>query len=64
MNQRVRVKVGVPCGDWHYFHATSRHEADEWVDTLRAELLAVGVVPKIYMYADTSLGHIRIDNNE
>lgn len=57
---RFRVKVCLPHGpDAHYFHAASLSEAEDMRVTLRSEL-PTEISAQIYIYVDTSLGHIRV----
>lgn len=55
-----RVKLIMPHGpDAHYFYAETHEEALEMVSTLDKEI-PPSVSYKVFMYIDTSLGHVRI----
>jgi hypothetical protein len=58
---RHRVKVIPPCGDCHYLYTWSRAGAERVVARLRRQLRGTPV--KFFIYAETSYGHIRVDNN-
>lgn len=58
-----RVKLIVPADegamDAHYFYAESLPEAREMAQTLTEEI-GTDTPTKVYIYVDTTLGHVRI----
>lgn len=55
-----RVKLVMPDGpDAHYFYAGTYEEAMKMKETLFMEI-PHQAGPKVYVYIDTSLGHVRI----
>ena len=58
MVQHFRIKVCTPSNDCHYFYAEGAAAAELVRSNLSAEL--EGLNCQIYMYVETSYGHIRI----
>lgn len=57
---RYRVKlVASYSNDAHYWYASSWDEANVIADTLLNEIPS-GANPRVYIYIETSLGHVRI----
>ena len=59
---RFRVKVCSPCGDAHYFYGATREEAEVMADGLCEDLAGLGC--RLWIYAETRYGHVRIDDRE
>ncbi len=55
-----RVKLRVPCGDCHYFYASSLDEAVQ----IKRDLLGAltGVEAVVWVYVETAHGHVRVDD--
>ena len=60
--KRFRIKVASPCDDAHYIYAATREEAETIITELREDL--AGLNCRIWIYAETRYGHVRIDNQE
>jgi hypothetical protein len=60
--KRFRIKVASPCHDCHYFYSSTREEAEAIIAELCEDLAGLGC--RIWIYAETRYGHVRIDNQE